>query len=95
VDTRGRHKKGHAPDAGARQGRKASFPAGSSLAAAAADSERITEDLPAGAQGIPGKALQSYLEARGKLIREDLRRFEAAWTASDNWSLPAVPRQPR
>lgn len=31
--------------------------------------------------------------ARGKLIREDLARFEAAWRETDQWSLLAVPRQ--
>jgi len=123
-----------------------------SLAGAAAESERINEELQASAKGIQGTALKSYLEARGfdvfvfrgersdleqqfkkgrplvvclgpkgahgpfhyavvagidreavwlndpargKLIREDLRRFEAAWKESDNWSLLAVPRQQR
>jgi predicted double-glycine peptidase len=123
-----------------------------SLAGAAAETERIDRDLPAGEKGIQGNALKSYLEergfevfvfrgersdleqqfekgrptvvclgpkssrgtfhyavvaglghetvwlndpARGKLIREDLRHFEAAWKESDHWTLLAVPMQPR
>ncbi len=30
--------------------------------------------------------------ARGKLVRDSLDRFEAAWKLSGNWSLLAVPR---
>ncbi|MCL4402567.1 MAG: C39 family peptidase [Acidobacteria bacterium] len=35
------------------------------LAAAAAGTERINEDLPAAGRGIPGKHLKAYLEERG------------------------------
>ena len=33
--------------------------------------------------------------ARGKLIRENPERFEAAWKLADHWTLLAVPRQTR
>jgi predicted double-glycine peptidase len=121
-----------------------------SLDAAAADTERINQFLPAtSAKGIQGQALKKYLEergfdvfvlsgelrdlehhfekgrpvvvclglkgprgplhysvvagidrdsvrlndpARGKLVREDLGRFQAAWKVTGNWALLAVPR---
>lgn len=120
------------------------------LDAAAADTERINQFLPAtSAKGIQGQALKKYLEergfdafvfsgelgdlehhfekgrpvvvclglkgpsgplhysvvagidrdsvrlndpARGKLLREDLGRFRAAWKVTGNWALLAVPR---
>ena len=122
------------------------------LTSVAAETERIDQLLPAGRNGIRGKALQAFLRergfdafvfrgeradleeqfakgrplvvclalagpkgplhyavvagidrdgvwlndpARGKLVREDLARFEAAWKQTDQWSLLAVPRQPR
>ncbi|HZT32956.1 MAG TPA: papain-like cysteine protease family protein [Bryobacteraceae bacterium] len=45
--------------------------------------------------GIDPEAVWLNDPARGKLIREDRRHFEAAWKESDNWSLLAVPRQLR
>lgn len=119
------------------------------LSAAAADSERINELLPASAKGIKGRELKRYLEdrgfsayvfdgelkdlrqhfekgrpvvvclglkgssaplhyavvvgidsdavwlndsARGKLVREEIARFERAWRVTGNWALLAVPR---
>ena len=122
------------------------FPA---LNAAALDTERINDLLPASAKGIKGRDLKRFLEARGfsayiftgevadlrnhveqgrpvivclapkgagaplhyavvvgideqgvwlndsargKLIRDELSRFQAAWKGTDNWALLAVPR---
>lgn len=119
------------------------------LAAAARDSERINDLLPASARGIRGRELKRYMEergfdvylfdgelsdlrqhfekgrpvvvclgprgrgaplhyavvvgvddaavwlndsARGRLFREDIRRFETEWKATRNWAMLAVPR---
>jgi hypothetical protein len=120
------------------------------LAAAAQDTERINDLLPATTKGIKGRELKTFLEARGftafiftgepgdlrhhvekgrpvviclgpkgsggplhyavvvgideqgvwlndsargKLIRDDLARFLAAWKVTDNWALLAVPSE--
>jgi predicted double-glycine peptidase len=42
--------------------------------------------------GVDGDALWLNDPQRGRLIREPLRRFQAAWDATGNWSLAAVPR---
>ena len=45
--------------------------------------------------GLDDKAVWLNDPARGKLMREELAPFQAAWKATDNWTLLAVPRQPR
>ena len=45
--------------------------------------------------GIADGAVLLNDPARGKLVREDLPRFERAWKATRNWALLAVPRQAR
>lgn len=45
--------------------------------------------------GLDGKGVWLNDPARGKLIREELAPFQAAWKATDNWTLLAVPRQSR
>jgi predicted double-glycine peptidase len=43
--------------------------------------------------GIDQSSVRFNDPARGKLIREDLDRFRAAWKVTGNWALLAVPRQ--
>jgi predicted double-glycine peptidase len=45
--------------------------------------------------GIDHAAVWLNDPARGKLVREELPRFDAAWKESDYWSLLAVPSRPR
>jgi predicted double-glycine peptidase len=42
--------------------------------------------------GIDRDSVRLNDPARGKLIREDLGRFQAAWKVTGNWALLAVPR---
>ncbi len=42
--------------------------------------------------GLDDEAVWLNDSARGKLVRDPLDRFEAAWKLSGNWSLLAVPR---
>ncbi len=45
--------------------------------------------------GIDRTAVWLNDPARGKLVRQDLPGFEAAWKQSDYWTLLAVPRRSR
>ena len=42
--------------------------------------------------GIDDESVWLNDSARGKLVRDDLDRFEKAWKVSENWALLAVPR---
>ncbi len=42
--------------------------------------------------GAQESAILLHDPARGKLIREDLRRFQRDWKATGNWTMLAVPR---
>lgn len=43
--------------------------------------------------GVDRDSVRLNDPVRGKLVREDLRRFQAAWKATQNWALLAVPRR--
>ena len=42
--------------------------------------------------GVDERAVWLHDSARGKLIREELARFEKSWDVSGRWALLAVPR---
>lgn len=43
--------------------------------------------------GVDEEAIWLNDSARGKLVREDIARFQRAWSVTGNWALLAVPRQ--